>query len=136
MVDVVNCLDSHTTVTPSSVERDVLSDSFRAFFSGTSDELAFSEVHEEGERTADEKEGPSIEAKCEVRIERRIERIRDGSGLVRENVGGDAGTERVSDDRDFASKVGIPLAEEAVNSICLSLEQLKHKILSISSTRC
>lgn len=86
MVNVVDCLNRHTTVTSSSIKSDVLPDLLSSLLSCASDELSFSEVlsarsriqprsinepkgkvkayQEESKRTTDEEECSCIEAEC------------------------------------------------------------------------
>ena len=96
-------------------------------------------MQEKGKRAPDEDEHARVESErepflhvrarafwCCARTGRSSRKfwLLDKGGLAREDVGGHDGTERVGDDRDFASlglKVGVAAGEEGIDPVALAL---------------
>lgn len=136
---VVDRVASEATITTCSIERNVATDVLGALPALTRNELTLAEVQEKGKRAPDEDEHARVERKREPFLHLRVGAfwccartgrssrefwLLDESGLAREDVGGHDGTERVRDDRDFASlcfEIGVAAGEEGVDPVALAL---------------
>lgn len=77
VVDVVHCLDCHTSVSTSTIKRNILRDLSRSLFPCSRNELSLSEMEEKGERTSNEEESSRIKTESHVFVEGWIEGTRD-----------------------------------------------------------